>query len=371
MDMYGRRILETRERASAQVQKYRSYAGDLKSDEEYINFTYSDNFTALINLSPYFFRDFMDVYMKLLDRGYTEQMLSRVIENKARVVKYVPQVLLPGAFLDSTNTEKEKLEFLERFATSADLTMSSSFEEPNLEQLYVCRPLKDKEKIWVGTLISALGEGCERIYFGEQQTGYTAFGLDRKLVPNQTAILQDFDLNLGVRKIWPEGKIKTITTYPFDGVSFRIIMDFYNANIWKYRNFGSSEEMIGRPPPFYLGLGLATVDEQSLTLDQIIELSEEVKSVVSNCTEILPANRTRLHLEFASTQSRPIKNLNGLIGEEWKQSDEAIDTIVGQSISTKLKKEMNLKYDVDVFVELMRRSMEWLDESVENRLLIV
>lgn len=330
-----------------------------------LNFLYNDNYACWVNYAPFFFRDIMDIYLKLIDRGFSEKQISPFIENKSRVVRYFPQILLPGAYLDQTTSQTAKMEFLEKFSETAEATiMDMGYEEPDYTLFYGMKPLSNHENIAVIQLLSALEEACEHVYFGEQQLGFPSFGIDTKILPDFYTLYQDFDLNLGAKVVWPRKRIKTITVYK-DG-PYRLNMDFYYAHIFNYKPFGE-EELFGRPPPdrpppSLLSMASIIIDNEKASTDEIERACEELKCVFSDSKERIIANRPNLHLEFCSTQSRVIKNLYELARIKWELPSDAKESIISNAIIKRLQKEYGFKYNMEIAVELMKRSIQWAKE---------
>ena len=354
------RVVEIRENYLNDLRWFVANSPSPPNEEDEIDFTYSDSYQCWVNYAPYFFRELMCIYMKLVETGHSEEELSQSIENKARVLRYFPQILLPGAFLDQTTPFAEKMAFLDRFSKSAEATIRDrGYAEPDYRLVWSMRPLPEHEKVAVGGLTAVLGEACEHVYFGEQPLGIPSFGIDTDIIPDHYVLYQDFDLNLGARKVSSVGRVRTINVYPSKGVSYRILMDPYYAQIFLHRNIGDQEWLTGRPHISHLSSAFVSIDGIPASTKEMERTTNDLMGVFSDAKERVVGNRQNLHIEYCSTQSRVIKNLHVLQGTEWKLPQDAEESIRNNSEMARLKKELELNYNMEVAVELTKRAIDW------------
>lgn len=320
-------------------------------------FNVCDYYKCRINYAPFFFRDVYNVYMALLGQGYTEDQLSEYIENKARVVRYFSQYVIPGAFVDTAVPVAEKRAFLERFAKSALITLGRKPVMPHYE---LGQSPDDTRKM--NTLINFLLDTCEKVYIGDQTVGYTSFGVVDS--GDHTCVVQEFDLNLGESPVTQMGRVATLSVYPRDLVSVKEGRTGW-VHIFEHRQPGSTEPVAGRPPMEYLVAADAKIAGQSLSIEQAIR--ETARAIKSANARFEPMDEAEGSIAYCSTQSRAIKNLMALRGERWQFPSDAEEAIQQGYYLEKFGREFGIDevYPyADISLELMKRSTAWAKELI-------
>jgi len=355
------------------------YLRDLRSkitspkEESSLPFSSRRMYDCWINFSPFYYRELHTVFSALLAKGYQPEDLAPFIENKARVVRYVFYLLLPGAFLDRETALADKLDFLVKFECAVTkVLVSRGYPEPDSDFLFGSMPLSRSKAVAISQLIAVLGEACELLYYGDQTVGFYQFGLDRKIIPEHYTVYQNFDLNGGIRQ-HPIGKIQTITMYPQHertAPPFTMIEDYYSGNLFMHGYWDDTKWRIGRPGNSVLVGANVGIGSRSLAVDEIERTTRAVIEIIREVAQSRQSmTREEQDVEYCVTKSGAIVNLNRLEGHEWRLSKAAADAVGSREWTDRLKREWGLQYSFEVAYELIRRSIGWVcDECLPREM---
>ena len=361
-------LLHTEKILSIREYYYQNLKKELSTNapEDSLPFAGKNMYECWINYSPLFFKDLKEIYTHLLQKGYPED-LSPFIENKARVTRYFAQILLPGAYLDQETPTEEKIDFLNKFAITAQKVMHERYNEPNPEILYNPKPLNDRKRKAIAQLIGVLDEACELIYFGDQTVGFPAFGLDKKAAfPENYTLYQDFDINLGVKTFPDIERIKTYTVYPqheHTAQPYIMILDKASVHLFLHGFWNDYKWIEGRPHSSFLIKGGVIVGDEELSMEEIEHMNNLLLRIIDSVNKNRAImNQEELNIEYCITQSNAIKNLNQTGGRDWNISSDVKKTLVDNEIVKKLKRDWGLDYSFEVAFELINKSIQWVKD---------
>jgi hypothetical protein len=356
------RIVSIRESYAQQLQKTVAEKGS----ESNLPFNSSGMYESWINYSPYFFRELAVPYLELVSQGHTPEDLAPLMENKFRVVRYFTQILLPGIYLDQTVPTSEKLFFLNHFSQTMEKTLNrKGYDEPGYDRLFSIFHIGETKKMSVSYLIGALKEACELIYFGEQPIGFPSFGIDKDIMPDQFTLYQSFDLNKGVRKFPKIQRMNSITIYPQDAIPrFTILMDRTHAQIFLHKYQGTQEWISGLPHISNLSGAGMFIEGQQMREDEISRTTEQLRGIMKTLRQQREvALQSENNIEYCDVQSGVIRNLNQALNKNWNLPDDAQETIRNNDIALRLKGEWGLRYNFEVAVALIKKSIDWAKDA--------
>jgi len=347
--------------------------GELKKSVgvENLSFEADAMYESWVNYAPHFFREMYADLSELRDHNISTEEIAKCLGSQARIPRYYTQLLLPGAYLDTTISEEDKIAFLKTFTDMARTVYTSrQYDEPDYGLLYDKSSSSEKMKLALaGRLIPRLEEACESIYFGDQNIGFPKFGLIKNGNADHTTLSQDFDLNLGPRYFSDFGRIKTYTTYSEETTDGRLtnILDIYVGSLFMHAQMVDTKWRLRRPIYSMLERGYVTVNNKVLCVQEINDLADMVP-VVAKTVEIDRMHHTLAErkVEYCQVQSLPLRELGLLRGDScWKLSKEAINSVYLQDSTTRLKSKWGLTHSVEVSTELVKRSVNWV-KNCEN-----
>ena len=334
--------------------------------KESLSFEVDAMYESWVNFAPHFFREMYLDFDLLIKSGFQADEIAMSLGTTARIPRYYTQLLLPGAYLDTTISLEEKKIFLGLFVDVVRKVYEKpQYNQPNFESLYDKSVTSEEMKLALaGRLIPRLEEACESIYFGDQNIGFPEFGLIKRGIPDHVTLSQTFDLNLGQRQFPGFSRVKTYTTYSEESTEGRLtnFLDIYVGSLFMHAQMIDTKWRLRRPAYWLLERGYATVDDKVLSVGEINILADRVPMIA----KIVEKDRSAVtlvdrELEYCYVQSLPLRELGQLLGKKsWCLSDGAVNSISSQESSSRLKKDWVMNHSVEVSTELIKRSVEWV-----------
>lgn len=340
----------------------------IRGSEADLPFSSKAMYESWVSFAPFFFREFYTAYSTFIESSHTHEQIIQHLDNNLRIVRYFTHLLLPGAYLDEFHSTEDKKEFLDRFSSNISNRMyRKKYSSPELENLFIPESFSDRRKTAISGIIPILEEACELLYLGDQNVGYTDFGLDKSFLPDHYILYQDFDLNRGQR-IHPEiGKIQTCTVYPKHWETdnpFVMVANVTTGSIFQHGFWSEGKWKNGRPGSSQLRNGYIIHNGTSLTTGSISTLSEALLKVINSVEKSrVCQSEQEQKLEYCYTQSTPIRNLFEQLGYRWDLPVDAKDEIINMNIVKRLKREWSLITSVEVANRLIRESITWANQN--------
>lgn len=349
-----------RGRLKAYFDAFKKWAADSPQplSENGMHFVWKGMYDCRVDYAPFFFRELMRAYSEALQHADNAELLD-ALETNVRIIRYMTQFGVSGAYLDSETPLREKLEFLDQFAAAT--LKSIDAHRPTDSRVSSLRRLDGSEKPMVGLFLGMLGEVCDHAYVGDQTIGFPAFSLETTSDSTTYILRQDFDVNLGSRRFSDIGRVTAITGYPKDMYDVRT--DLNDVHLFQHRKKDDGQWISGVPHSSDLLSAAVFTGGRQLTPVEMRQTARRVAAVKKGITEWFSLKPEDFNVEYCSMQSRAIKNLRQLRGQEWDVTDDAKAVINGNEIVQWLKRDWGKTYSIEVANELYDKAFEWVAEA--------